>query len=404
MMCSMTATINRNKQQEIEKQLALSPAVMMLGPRQTGKTEIAWALEKEQDAHYLNLCDFDTIKTLKRKGLRKYAEGHGKHLTIIDELPFYPRVLAELPDVIAAKRQEGTDKGSFLLLAARSLELEPKIRKALEGQISLIGVDPLDLTEIAAPDEIDKLWLRGGLPRIFSAENENLSFKLLHDIAWCQRFELLERGRHVGSTEQGEMLTMLAYQHGGVLNKQEIVRATDLLLSTVDEFINKLCNVMVLRKLPAYRMAGAKGRNKTPRIYFRDSGLLHELLRIYCMSQLRDSDMVGRSWQGFAIENILRQTDVRAECSYFPHQSGGEIDLVIKHQSGEVWAINIAQDKPVIDKSFENALAILHPDRSFLVHGRNDLSRHQNSQGVEIISLLDMCREATAEVKKLYRI
>ena len=392
----MIATINRNKQQEIEKQLALSPAVIMFGQRQTGKTEIAWALEKERDAHYLNLCDPQTVKAIKKKGFHKYVAEHGKRLTIIDELPSYQRILAELPAIIAAKRQDGTDKGSFLLLAAHSLELEPKVRKALEGQISLVGVEPLDLTEIDVPDEIDKLWLRGGLPQIFSAANERHRFLLLHNMMRSFRFKLLDRGRKVYADKQGKMLDLLAYQHGSVLNKQEIVRATGLLLSTVDEYINILCDLLMLRELPAYRLAGAKGRNKTPRIYYRDSGMLHALLRIWNLSQLRASPMMKRSWRGFAMENIQRQIGAGVKCSYFSDQAGGEVDLVLEHPSGEVWAINISHDIPIIHKSFYSALANLRPDRSFAVYCRHDLRRRQNSQGVEIISLPEMCQEAYA--------
>ena len=395
MMCCMTAMVNRNKQKEVEKQLTLSPAVIMWGQRQTGKTEIAWALEKERDAHYLNLCDRQTVKAIKKKGFHKYVAEHGKRLTIIDELPSYQRILAELPAIIAAKRQEGTDKGSFLLLAAHSLELEPKIRKALEGQISLVGVGPLDLTEVASPDEIDKLWLRGGLPRVFSAANEGVSFTLLHQMAFfLGRFKLLNKGTQVSGFRQEEMLAMLAYQHGDVLNKQEIVRATRLLLSTVDEFISSLCDMLVLRKLPAYRMAGAKGRNKTPKIYCRDSGLLHALLGARGKPALRACNMLERSWQGFAMENILRQIGAGVKCSHFSDQAGGEVDLVLEHPSGEVWAINISHDIPIIHKSFYSALANLRPDRSFAVHGRHNLRCRQNSQGVEIISLPEMCEEA----------
>ncbi len=396
-MCFMTATINRNKQKEIEKQLSLSPAVIMLGQSQSGKTVIARALEKEHDAHYLHLCSRPEIEAIKKQGLHKYAAGHGKHLTIIDELQYYPRVLDELPAIIAAKRQEGTDKGRFLLVARASLELKTETRKTLEGLISLVGVDPLDVTEIAAPDEIDKLWLCGGLPRVFSTADRARRHIMLEGMSQClSRLYVVDRGLKISPETQGDMLTMLAYQHGGALNQPQISQEVRLRPQLVDKYINRLCDMLTLRKLPAYRKVGARGRHKRPRIYFKDSGLLHELLGIFSMLQLRASHMMERSWQGFAMENILRQIGVGAKCSYFFDQAGDEVDLVLEHSSGEVWAINISHDIPIIHKSFYSALSSLRPDRSFAVHGRHDLRRRQNSQGVEIISLPEMCQEAYA--------
>lgn len=399
----MRNLIARRKQEVIKRKLKRAAVVIIIGQRQVGKTTLALEVSKDMDAHYMDLSKEATAREVRKKGLDKYIEEHGKYLTIIDEVQAHPYIFVQLRSIIDMQRTAGVGKGRFLLLGSASLAITNRSKESLLGRISFAPLDPLDLLEISVPDEMDKLWLRGGLPDSFTANNDEESSEIREDIVEAlSRWELPGQGLSLSQDQIEDLLTVLAYQHGGPLNKAKI--AEELRLDdqrSVEECIKELANLLIIRKLPAFRPRRVSIFNKTPKIYYRDSGFLHQLLKLHDMEQLHDSHMEGRSWEGFAIENIMRQTDDKVTGSYFRTQNGTEMDLVLKFpKKGPVWGIEIKKGNPGVSSGFYAARDIIEPDRCFVVHGRSDIARYHAGQGVEIIPLPDMCREVAAELRR----
>ena len=399
----MKNLIARRKKEAIKQKLEIAPAVIILGQRQVGKTTLALEISKDRDAHYLDLSEAATAREVRRKGLDKYIEDHGKHLTIIDEVQSDPLIFVQLRSIIDKQRQAGAGNGSFLLLGSASLSITNKSKETLYGRSSFVNLDPLDLLEISVPDDMDKLWLRGGLPDSFTAKDDMASSRIRNDIVESlSRWELPGQGLPLSQDQVEDLLTVLAYQHGGHLNKAKIAQEIGLdNVRPIDKCLELLSGLLIVRKLPAFKTTRVSIYNKKPKIYYRDSGLLHQLLKLHDLEQLNGFYRDGESWEGFAIENIMRQTDYRVRGSYFRTQNGTEMDLVLRFsQKGPVWGVEFKKGDPGVSSGFYAARNIIEPDRCFVVHGRLDIAQYKDGQGVEIIPLPDMCREVAAEVGK----
>ena len=398
----MENLIARRQQVEIERLLASESAVLLIGQRQVGKTTLAGEIAKARDGVVLNFRDWEVARGVREQGLKQCIKDHGKHLTVLDEVQVQPGLFAELLPIIDERRAAGTDTGSFLLLGSASVTLANKSDESLHGRIHYVHLDPLDISEIDS-SEMDKLWLRGGLPRSFSASSDAQSSERLRAIidSLIMR-ELREHDVREAPDKIEDILVQLAYQHGGMINQSGIIKAvTTVKKNSVEKLIDVLNGLLVIRQLPAYSKARVKYHQKTPKVYYRDSGLLHRLLNFYSLEQVKDSHIDGLSWEGFVIENILRQAGRTVQGTYFSaDKKRCEMDLVLKFSGGELWAIEIKLDSTGVSKGFYKALKYLKPNRSFIVHGRLDLPRHPHSPDVEIISLPDMCREVVAKVRE----
>ena len=391
----MTNKISRRKKEEVKELLSLFPAVLILGQRQVGKTTLALDVAKGNDFHYADLSNPDELSLIRNNGAGKYVEEHGKQLTVLDEVQIHSELFSELLPVINERRIAGKGNGSFLLLGSASLELANRSRETLTGRIGYVDLNPIDITEITTLSEIGKLWFRGGLPGPFTADNDRQAFIILNNLLQnLSRQELLEQGVPVARDKLWKFLVILASQHGSQLNKQKIAEQLELDRRVVGRCMSLLNDLLIVRELPAYAGAAAKNFSKRPRIYYRDSGLLHQLLQLSNMNNLETSHMAGRSWEGFVIENILRQSGFEMESSYFRTRKGrSEMDLILQFQTGKVWAIEIKKGSPDVSAGFYAARDSIKPDRCFIVHGLHNLSRIKNDQGVEIISLPEICRE-----------
>ena len=398
----MENLIARRQQVEIERLLASESAVLLIGQRQVGKTTLANEIAKARDGVVLNFRNREIARRVREQGLEQCIKDHGKHLTVLDEVQVQPELFADLLPIIDARRTAGTDAGSFLLLGSASAALVNQSDESLQGRIHTVPLDPLDVSEIDS-SEMERLWLRGGLPRCFSASSDAQSSERLRaiiDILIMR--ELREHDVREAPDEIEDMLGQLAYQQGGILNQLGLTKAVKMAKqSAVKKLIKVLSGLLVIRKLPAYSKARVKNYQKTPKIYYRDSGLLHRLLNLYSVEQVEKSHIVGMSWEGFVIENILRHAGREVQGHYFStDKKRYEMDLVLTFRRKEVWAIEIKKNKPGVRSGFYKACEKVKPDRCFIVHGNLDLPTHQNDQDVEIIPLPDMCRKVAAKAKE----
>lgn len=389
--------IARRKKEELENLIDGFPAVVMLGQRQVGKTTLADEVGRARDADYLNLRDPFTGRMIDKKGLRAHVAETGKALTILDEIQSRKDLFAELMAVIDERRRRGDAESCFLLLGSGSLEISNKSRETLLGRVEYLDLSPLDVTEVEAPEEIDKLWLRGGLPGVFTARDDKTAFRSLRAIARnLSMQDLPEEGAGgVAPSKIYDILIMLAESHGGPVNVLRMANALELSRDFVSNCVALLESLRIIRRLWPYGRSRVRNLVKSPRIYFQDSGLLHQLRGVASIPGM-DENLTGASWEGFVIENILRQIDDPVNASYYRTKKGVEVDLIINSQRSGTWAIEIKKGSPDNSHGFHKAVLDIKPKRSFVVHGRFDLPRQRNAQGVEKLSLLDMCKEVAS--------
>lgn len=238
-------------------------------------------------------------------------------------------------------------------------------------------------------------WWRGGFPDSLLAANDTAS------IHWRDQFitTYLERdipllGPRISAATLRRFWTMLAHQQGSVYNAARMARNLDVTGNTVARYLDLLVDLLLVRRLPPYHANVKKRLVKSPKVYLRDSGLVHALLRIDSLDDLLAHPVVGMSWEGYVLENLLRVAPERTEASFYRTHAGVEIDLVLELPGNRRWAIEIKRTTaPKMERGFRQALEDIEPERAFIVYGGQD--RYPKAEGVDAISLPEMARELT---------
>lgn len=388
--------IERHLLENVEHLLSVTPAVALLGPRQVGKTTIAHTLAEKTDAIYLDLEDpLDIQKVQDVVGF--HAENRD-HLLILDEVQRMPEIFAPIRTIIDRERRKGNKTGLFLFLGSASMELLQQSGESLAGRIAYSELFPVNLLEYH--ESLNKpagtLWLRGGFPESLLAPNESNSF------TWRKNFirTYLERdipqlGPRIPATTLQRFWTMLAHHQGSVMNATHLARSLDVSGTTIARYLDLMCDLLLVRRLQPWTFNAGKRLVKSPKIYVRDSGLVHTLLNIKDMNELLGHPVVGGSWEGFVIENILSATRDTIPCYYYGTPGGAEIDLILEFSPSEKWAIEIKRSTaPGLSKGFHLACEDLQPNQKFLVYSGND--RFIMPGKVTAISLLGLLEEIAA--------
>lgn len=376
--------INRRALIELERLRLKFPAVVLVGPRQVGKTTLARSCVTQEAGIYLDLES--KRDTRKLTDAEDYLRRHQNELVVLDEIQRMPDVFLSLRGLIDEARQESSGNGKYLLLGSGSLELIQQSSETLAGRIAYVELSGLNLLEVGA-EHSDKLWLRGGFPDSFLSENDDSSAEYRDFLirSYLERDVAMHGGR-IPAGQLRNLWTMLAHSQGGVMNVSALSRNLDLDGRTINFYLGLLENLLLLRKLkPWYKNTG-KRLVKSPKICIRDSGIVHELLGISTMDHLLGHPVVGGSWEGFCIENIMSCVPARTEPYFYRTSSGAEIDLILELRNGKKWAIEIKRGlSPSISSGFYHAIEDIGPDRSFIVYGGDD--RFKIKDGIEMISL-----------------
>jgi len=382
--------IKRRIHNELLGQLDQFPAVALLGPRQVGKTTLAFEVAKSRPAIYLDLeSDTDRNKLAEPE---LYLSAHQDKLVILDEVHRLPGLFANLRGLIDAARRQGRKSGQFLLLGSASLELMKQTGESLAGRISYLELAPLDITEA---ENSDQLWLRGGFPDSYTAGSDSRSMN------WRKSFirSYLERdipqfGPRIPAETLRRFWTMLAHVQGGLLNSAALARGLAVDNKTITRYLDLLVDLLLLRRLQAWHGNSGKRLTRSPKIFLRDSGIVHALLGIPDSETLLGHPILGNSWEGFVIENLLSLAPVDTRASFFRSSGGAEIDLILEFTGGETWAIEIKRSlKPSAKKGFHSACEDLRPQRKFLVYPGYE--HYPTSNGVEVTGLQKMAQELT---------
>jgi predicted AAA+ superfamily ATPase len=306
-------------QERLRIALQRSPVVALIGPRQCGKTTLAREFLHGQAGHFLDLEDM-AVREAMRQPQTTLAPLSG--LVVVDEAQRNPEIFPVLR--VLADRPENTAR--FLILGSASPELSRQASESLAGRVEVIEMGGFALGEVGDAQE---LWTRGGFPRSFLAGSEDDSAE------WRRQFirTFLERdlgqlGFGMAPAAMGRFWTMLAHYHGQLWNGNEMAGALGVSPHTTRKYLDALDQTFMVRRLLPWFANVGKRMVKSPKIYFRDSGILHSLLGIASLDQLMTNPKVGASWEGFALEEILRQAPGEEAYFYAVH-SGAELDLYL---------------------------------------------------------------------------
>ena len=378
--------IERNIKPRVLEALGYQAAVALIGPRQAGKTTLALDIGEERGALYLDLEDRTDRQKLSDPAL--FLSHYEDRLVILDEIHRVPDLFQDLRGVIDSGRRRGKRTGRFLILGSASMDLLRQSSESLAGRIATIDMQPFHILEVAGGrDTLTRLWVRGGFPDSFLAVDGRRSFLLRKDFirTYLERDVALFGPRLPAETLE-RLWVMLAHSQGGLLNASRLASSLGVSVQTVNRYIGLLTDLLLVRRLAPFRANIGKRLVKSPKIYVRDSGLLHALLGIGDFNALAGHPVAGASWEGYVIENLLAAAPERTTASFYRTSAGAEVDLVLQLPTGELWAIEIKRGRaPRLDRGFHNARADLRPAHAFVAHSGDE--RYPVTEGVEAISV-----------------
>ena len=377
---------------DVERALGRQAAVALIGPRQVGKTTLALEIARSHDALYLDLEDRDDRNRLAEPAL--FLDNLEDRLVILDEIHRMPELFQTLRGIIDRGRRRGKGKGRFLILGSASIEMLRQSGEPLAGRIAYIDMAPLSALEVDdTRSSRERLWLRGGFPDSYLAASDEDSLALRRDFirTYLER-EVAVFGPRVPATTLERLWTMLAHSQGTMLNASMLARALEVSAQSVTRYIDLLADLLLLRRLPPFRANVGKRLVKSPKVYVRDSGLVHALLGITSLEQLAGHPVVGETWEGHVVETLVSVLPPRATPYFYRTSAGAEIDLVIEHNDGTCWAIEIKRSLSAkVGRGFHIACADLKPARAFVVHAGDD--RYPISNALEAISVRGLAAE-----------
>ena len=386
--------IKRNTTLEIAQLLEEFPAVGVLGPRQVGKTTLAQELADTMTPQpvYLDLeSPRDRVKLSEPEA---YFELHPHQLIILDEIQRIPELFSILRGVIDRRRRQGQKTGQFLILGSASLDLLKQSSESLAGRIAYRELSGFNVSEIeVTPAARDQLWLRGGFPDSFLAKSDaaSLRWRLNFINTYLER-EVPQFGPRIPSVTLRRLWTMLAHSQGGQLNVAALGVNLDIAAPTAKRYIELLEDLLLIRTLRPWSGNIGKRLVRTPKVYLRDSGLTHALLNLTSLEDLLGHPVVGASWEGFVIENLLSVLPPGLTPWFYRTSAGAEIDLVIEKNSQQRYAIEIKRSQaPSVSKGFYLGCEDLKATKQFVVYSGTE--RFPISKSVTAVSLLEMMNE-----------
>ena len=381
--------IPRKASEEIRAALGRQAVVALLGPRQAGKTTLARAIAEQCDAVVLDLestADRDQLADVPL-----FVRANQDRLVVLDEIHKMPEIFAELRVLVDEGRRLGKGVGRFLVLGSASIPFL-KQSESLAGRIEYVDLGPLNVLEVEPTFEAaTRLWVRGGLPLSFLAKSEADSLIYRRNLirTYLER-DAPEFYPRIPPLTLERLWTMLAHGQGGLLNAARLASGLGISAPTVVSYLDLLAGILLVRRLPPRHANVKKRLVKSPRVYVRDSGLAHALLRVADLNALLGHPVAGPSWEGFVIETILGAAPWGVLPSFYRTATGAEADLVLD-LPGKLrpWVIEIKRSSsPRLSSGFAIARRDLNAERAFVVYGGEE--RFPIQRGVEAISLREM--------------
>jgi len=385
--------LERHIRAELLKTIERNPAVGLLGPRQVGKTTLALDVGKTRASVYLDLED--PADRAKLADSKSYLQSHSDKLVILDEVHRAPEIYQTLRGLIDQGRRQGKLGAQFLLLGSASVDLLQQTGETLAGRIAYLELTPFAADEVTR-DEIERLWVRGGFPQSFLAQSDEESRRWREDFirTYLER-DVPQFGSRIPAETLRRFWTMLAHSQSGLLNASALAEGLGVDGKTIARYLDLLVDLLLVRRLPAWHRNAGKRLVKSPKIYVRDSGLVHALLRLGDREQLLGHPIVGASWEGFVIESLLAAAPHSTEANFYRTASGNEIDLVLTLPDGKMWAIEVKRSSsPKVEKGFHYACTDLNPEKRFVVYpGSEQFAIGSDAKAIALPTLCQLLHE-----------
>jgi len=357
----MHKIIERNITDTIIDRLNTNPAVALLGARQVGKSTIAgMIIEHFPGAIYLDLERPADLNKLTDP--EAFFHQFKDHLICLDEIQRTPEIFSVLRGVIDRNKRNT----QFLILGSAARDLIKQSSESLAGRISYIELTPFTQPEISfvTPNEH---WLRGGYPRSLLAEKNETSIQWREDYTrtFLER-DIPQLGFRIPANTLGRFWRMLSHSHGQVLNSSKLANSMGVSSHTIRKYIDILEQTFIARVLTPYAVNTKKRLIKSPKVYIRDSGILHALLGIETMEDLFANPVYGSSFEGFIIENVLTRFS-RWHASYYRTSNGAEVDLIPFIKVISIMLKEYLMTSPKVSKSFWSSLETIAPDQAYII-------------------------------------
>jgi len=361
---NMHKYINRQIEDFVKENMEVFPAVLITGPRQSGKSTFVKKLAKDIDAFvYLDLQDRNDLAKLTEPGL--FFETNREKTICLDEIQLVPDLFSILRSEIDKNRQNGR----FILLGSASRDLIQKSSESLAGRIGVVELTPFTLPELKKESDFDvkRFWLRGGYPESYLARTDSASS------IWRENFlrtyterDIPQLGFQIPAIQINRMLQMCAHVHARIFNASKLGESLGLTHPTVKRYLDLLEQTFILRSLHPYEANTKKRLVKSPKVYFRDSGLLHRILQLDDFNDLLGHPVFGPSWEGLVIENIITCFP-EWKYSFYRSATGDEIDLIMQRKRTTIAIECKASTAPKLNKGFTRAYEIVKPSLTLVI-------------------------------------
>ena len=390
--------ITRFLSKELSNALQNMPATALLGARQVGKTTLALEIAEANIGKPVSYLDLELDADLaKLDDAEAYLRTFANKLLIIDEVQRKPGLFRNLRGLIDSRKRSGEVTAQFLLLGSASRDLLRQTSETLAGRIRYLELTPFSVSEMAKQNPLEfspeKLWFRGGFPLSYLAADDNESWKWRSDfIASYVERDIPQWGTNISAARMRRFWAMLAHYQGQQINLSALGKSLDVSHTTIRNYLDVLTDFYMVRLLPPWSGNTKKRLVKSPKVYIRDSGLLHRLLSISAYDDLLGHPLLGHSWEGFIIENILGNLSDKWRVSYYRTAEQTEIDLILERSTKDIWAIEIKRSAaPKISPGFHRACEEIGATRKFVIYsGQDSFPMSRNTEAVGVTTFLEL--------------
>ncbi|PWK20096.1 hypothetical protein LV89_03906 [Arcicella aurantiaca] len=374
--------------------LSFFPVVGIIGPRQVGKTTLAKWLQKQIDQSTLYI-DLELDTDLRRlDDAETFLKSHSEKCIIIDEVQRMPKIFALIRALVDQDRRPAR----FILLGSASPDLIKGASETLAGRIAYTELSPLSLTEVFSQISMQNHWLKGGFPDALNAPKESQSFRWLG--SFIQTFverDLQALGYGVSAEMTRKLLEMLSHVNGNLVNMNDLSRSLGVSPPTINRYLDLLEGSFIIQRLQPYHVNISKRLVKSPKIYFRDSGILHQLARVISLEQLQQNPIVGASWEGYVIEQIKRNIGYDWQLFFYRTQVGAEVDLLMISPTGKKIFVEIKlSNSPTVSKGFYESIKDLNPEKKFIIIPNGE--SYLKADELKVCNLLDFLQNELPQI------
>lgn len=387
--------LTRTIQSSIEKRLMQFPAIAILGPRQVGKTTLAKQLAKASDSEFLYIDVENPLDEAKLADSYTYLSRYKESTVIVDEIQLMPSLFSVMRPLIDAHRVPGR----FILLGSASPSLVKGVSESLAGRIAYIELSPINITEL--PDEIkmETHWFTGGFPEPLLNEDPEYRREWLNDFikSYVERDLAHLFGIELSVATLRNFWSMIAHSNGNIWNAEVFARSLGVSAPTVLRYANFLEGAYMVRRLQPWFVNAKKRLIKSPKVYIRDTGILHRLLNIASFEHLQGHPGIGASWEGYVIEQIYQSLSGDLEMFFYRTQAGAECDLVLVRGIHPVACIEIKlSNSPSVSRGFINCVEDLMPQHKYIITPASD--SFEVNHGVVVMKLLHFLKQELPKI------